>query len=58
MFEITASLIPWLVVLAVWIFVIWGVLAWMGILKEIRSELRGIRDQLGRISGRDTADDR
>ncbi|MEX2530907.1 MAG: hypothetical protein WD960_09045 [Gemmatimonadota bacterium] len=55
MFENSAMLFqwffPWLVILAFWLFVIWAVLALIGVLKDIRTELRAIREQLGRDAG-------
>lgn len=40
------SMLPWLLLLLFWGFVIWAVLALIGALREIRTELQRIREQL------------
>lgn len=51
MFE-AALLIPWLLIAAFWIFVIWAVLTLIAVLRDMLSELRGIREGLRAIVDR------
>jgi hypothetical protein len=46
------ALIPWILMIAFWLFVIWAVVALIRVLRDILAQLRVIEGHLGRISER------
>lgn len=49
------ALIPWLLIVGFWAFVIWAVLALIGVLREVVAELRGINERLRTFGDQGTA---